>query len=114
MMTRNPATMQTRHGAKTVLEALDDLVRDHPQNTWWKVPKDVELVQGWRNITYAELAQAVDGMAKWIIATLGMGTKASDVVAYVGLNDVRYAVAQLGLIKAGWIVLLPSPRNSRD
>ncbi|SMQ55260.1 unnamed protein product [Zymoseptoria tritici ST99CH_3D7] len=100
--------------SNTLVEILDGLARDRPDATWWKVPKDVNLTQGWRDITYGELAQAVDGMAKWVVASIGMGTSSADIAAYVGVNDIRYAVVQLGLIKAGYMALLPSPRNSAE
>lgn len=76
-----PITLQSGEDPKTLLQALDELAKGCPDHTWWKVPKDVELAHGWRDITSAELAQAVDGMAKWIVVTPGIGTKSSDVAA---------------------------------
>lgn len=60
--------------------ALEILAEDHPNNTWMTVPNDSKLATGWRNITYGELGQAVDGFALWAQRTIGV----SDVVAYMG------------------------------
>ncbi|PPJ51355.1 hypothetical protein CBER1_10052 [Cercospora berteroae] len=99
---------------KSLPLVVDELARDYSDHVWMKVPKDAELTTGWRDITYQELGNAVDGMARWMGRVFGIGRRATDVAAYIGLNDVRYAVAQVGLIKAGYMTLLPSPRNSQE
>lgn len=94
--------------------AVEQLAKDFPNNTWITVPRDAELTQGWRDLTYRHLAHAVDGMSKWIESTFGLGRRNVDVAAYIGLNDVLYGVAEMALMKAGYKALLPSPRNSQE
>lgn len=99
---------------KSLPLVVDELAREYSDHVWMKIPKDAELTTGWRDITYQELGNAVDGMARWMGRVFGIGRRATDVAAYIGLNDVRYAVAQVGLIKAGYMTLLPSPRSSQE
>lgn len=60
---------------------------------------------GYRKITYRELASAVNGAAKWLVDTLGAGQD-FETLAYIGPNDVRYPFLILGAVKAGYKVSL--------
>lgn len=60
---------------------------------------------GYRKITYREMANAVNGAAKWLVDTLGAGQD-FETLAYIGPNDVRYPVLILGAVKAGYKVSL--------
>lgn len=99
---------------KRLPDSVDELSRDFPNNTFLTIPHDGDLIRGWRNISYRELAHAVDGMCKWLEENFGVGTRNDDVAAYIGINDARYAVTEIGLMKAGYKALLPSPRNSQE
>lgn len=59
--------------------------------------------QGYRKITYHDLANAVNGVARWLIQNLEMGN-GSTKLAYIGPNDMRYSVLTLASIKAGYSV----------
>ncbi|GME26036.1 Ochratoxin a non-ribosomal peptide synthetase [Neofusicoccum parvum] len=98
---------------RTITRRVDELAVNHPFRTWVSVPSSDDVHGQWRDITFHELAQAVDGMARWIERAIGVG-KARDTVAYLGTNDVRYTVVILALMKANRKALLPSLRNSDD
>ncbi|KAL3465624.1 hypothetical protein BJX64DRAFT_50149 [Aspergillus heterothallicus] len=66
---------------------------------------------GYRPITFSSLANAVNGIAWWLIGKLGHGN-GSEILAYVGPNDLRYPALVLGAVKAGYVMFLTSPRNS--
>ncbi|KXS94675.1 hypothetical protein AC578_10089 [Pseudocercospora eumusae] len=107
---------------RSLPRVIEDLARQYPNNIWLTVPLDSSLSGGWRSITYEELDSAVDGMLDWMKATMKFG----EVVAYIGtaqkqaftkresINDMRYAVVETAIIKAGCKALLPSPRNSQS
>lgn len=59
--------------------------------------------EGYRKITYRNFANAVNGVAGWLIDTLGPG-KDFETLAYIGPNDVRYPALVLGAVKAGYKV----------
>lgn len=61
--------------------------------------------QGYRTISYDDFANAINGMAWWLHNTLGPSTE-SEVLAYIGPNDVRYPALVLGAVKAGYVVKL--------
>ena len=66
-------------------KVVEDLARDYPNDLWVKYPRSSDLTQGWRDVTYKELAHAVDGFARWVEQELGVGNGLrTDVVAYLG------------------------------
>ncbi|KAJ8108999.1 hypothetical protein ONZ43_g6259 [Nemania bipapillata] len=96
---------------------VDRLATQKPDGIYglWPIaPSSYEA--GFRQITYAQLGNIVNGLARWIIDNVGMGS-GEDVLAYIGPNDVRYFALVLAATKAGHVVGLSymfftSPRNS--
>ncbi|CAJ2510882.1 Uu.00g065070.m01.CDS01 [Anthostomella pinea] len=103
---------------------IDRLARERPDGIYglWPVAPD-SYAAGFRTVTYAQLANAVNGLAWWLVQHLGPSQQ-SRVLAYVGPNDVRLVALGLAAIKAGYTVgavvprhgsltlFLTSPRNS--
>lgn len=73
----------TKPAAVVFTKAVEDLARDHPNDTWASIPKDADLKKGWRHVTYQELAHAVNGVARWAEEHIGAGD-GNGVVAYMG------------------------------
>ncbi|KAJ5100641.1 acetyl-CoA synthetase-like protein [Penicillium angulare] len=66
--------------------------------------------EGYRKITYKAFANAINGLAQFLVDALGHGN--GEVLAYVGPNDMRYPGLVLGALKAGYCMFMTSPRNS--
>ncbi|KAK4194252.1 putative peptide synthetase [Triangularia verruculosa] len=98
--------------ALTVL--VDQLAVEKPDDVWAKSPIiSSQGAAGWEDITFSLLKNAVDATADFIIRYLGPGAP-DEVLAYMGVNDVRYPFVILAALKAGYKPLLPSPRNSKE
>ncbi|KGO66718.1 Male sterility, NAD-binding [Penicillium italicum] len=67
---------------------------------------------GWRNVTFKLLSQAVDRLSWWIDEKLS-GKHGQHVLAYIGTNDLRYVAFILACMKTGNTALLLSTRNSQ-
>ncbi|KAI0146235.1 putative NRPS-like enzyme [Xylariaceae sp. FL1272] len=87
-------------------------------STWWKrtLPQTVDdLAQEKpdRDFGYWHRQDEVQSIALswWLIGQLGH-SRQSDVLTYVGPNDVRYPVLVLAPIMTGFKLFLTSPRNS--
>ncbi|KAK8164826.1 hypothetical protein BKA80DRAFT_326953 [Phyllosticta citrichinensis] len=98
---------------KTLTRRVDDIANSDPGRTWVTVPLTNDVYGEWKDITFGELRQAIDGLARWIEEKIGVG-KDRDTVAYLGINDVRYTVVILAMMKTNRKALLPSLRNSDD
>ena len=78
----------------------DRLGRDRPDAVYGMWPS------GSGPITHRQLANAVNGLAWWIVSQLGQKHKGNEieVLAYVGPNDVRVTALVLAAIKTGYVV----------
>ncbi|KAL8953360.1 MAG: hypothetical protein Q9222_000787 [Ikaeria aurantiellina] len=65
----------------------------------------------WTNVNYQQFANAINGAAWWIHKTIH-SSSSFETLAYIGPNDLRYPILILGAVKAGFQLLLISPRNS--
>lgn len=97
----------------TLNRLVSETARKFPARTWMSIPRSSDLSTGWKHISYQQFAFAVDGFARYVEMTHGLGGHGA-VAAFMGLNDERHAVAVIGLMKAGYTVMLPSPRNSQE
>ena len=61
---------------------------------------------GYRPITFKAFANAVNGIAWWLVEKLGPGD--GEILTYVGPDDLRYPALVLGAVKAGYRVREPS------
>jgi len=79
---------------------VEDLARDHPDDSWVIVPHSPDLARGWRHVTYQELANAVDGFAGWATGQKFGAGDGTEVLAYIGYayfrHDVWYPVLMTG------------------
>ncbi|KAF9870587.1 hypothetical protein CkaCkLH20_11893 [Colletotrichum karsti] len=100
------------YGERLVVNVVDQLARKQPDRVWATVSRSpFHLGDGFRDITMRELAQAVDAAA-WIIDNKYGKSKTFDVIAYIGVSDVRYAIFMFAAIKTGHQIMIPSVRNS--
>ncbi|KAI1247026.1 hypothetical protein MGN70_010911 [Eutypa lata] len=89
---------------------VDRLARERPNAKYGEWATESNVV----TITYAQLANAINGLAGWLVEQLGPGRYGThpDVLTYVGPNDARYSALVLAAIKTGYVLFVTSPRNS--
>ncbi|VUC22344.1 unnamed protein product [Clonostachys rosea] len=83
-------------------QMVDQLADSSPDAIYGQWPiKPTSHEAGFRTITYAQLANIVNGLARWLVDQLGPG-KSGRPLAYIGPNDVRTSALVLATIKAGY------------
>lgn len=91
---------------------VDHLAISKSDSTYIEHPRTAtNLLDGFQRVTYRDFANAINGIANWFHDTIGC-PKEIETVAYIGPNDLRYTAIVLGAVKAGYVVLMLSPRNS--
>lgn len=81
---------------------VDGMARTRPYALYGEFPKSATSFDaGFYKITYAALANAVNGVAWLLNQELGPG-KNHETVAYIGPRDFRHNVMVLGAVKAGY------------
>ncbi|KAL8673514.1 MAG: hypothetical protein Q9168_002071 [Polycauliona sp. 1 TL-2023] len=101
------------HRNKQLLNNIvDGTARARPSAIYAEVPRSFDSYEsGYRRITYRALANAINGVAWWLRRELGQ-SQSHQTLAYIGPNDLTYVVMILGAVKAGYKLLVISPRNT--
>lgn len=92
------------HGQRSMIALLDERAASNPQKTFISIPSGNNVTDGQRDISYAEMARAVNRCAWWIVATLGKGVDFQPIATYMAPMDIRHPILTLGSIKAGYKV----------
>ncbi|KAI1404173.1 hypothetical protein F4819DRAFT_494891 [Hypoxylon fuscum] len=91
-------------------QIVDKLAGENVYGIW---PVDhTSYLAGVRTITYADLANIVNGLAWWLVKH--HGSQSGSILAYLGPNDVRFMAIVLATMKTGNGLFLSSPRNSPE
>ncbi|KAF4930706.1 Non-canonical non-ribosomal peptide synthetase FUB8 [Colletotrichum viniferum] len=106
-----PATLRS-NGNLTVPNIIDQRAAYEPLREACSIPRTANPRDGWRIITYKELANCVNYMAQVILQNYGAPPKDTfPTICYIGPNDIRYGIMIVAAIKAGYKSLFVSPRN---
>ncbi|KAF9770435.1 hypothetical protein IL306_012028 [Fusarium sp. DS 682] len=96
-----------------LVNLIDDIASKDPDRVFTYTPSSCNIQDGWKPVTYLQLAKAVDYLAHDISKTINK-TKGDEfpTVAYIGPSDWRYTAILLACVKAGCKALFISPRNT--
>lgn len=83
---------------------IDDRACSDPQKIFMSIPAGDSVTDGQRDISYANMAQAINRCAWWIVDTLGKGVDFPSIATYMSPMDFRHVVLIFGSIKAGYQV----------
>ena len=81
---------------------IDSYAINDPSKVWASAPLDNDdLTAGFRDISYKELANAVNHACWWLRHTIPDTTTAFETLAYAGPKDLRYPILALAAVKCG-------------
>lgn len=113
-MTSRP-TPPPNCGRRLLPVVIDERAHDEPNRPWASIPiDDWELAQGYEDVTYGQLARAIDRLAWLIERSMGGRSAAFETVAYLGVPDIRYHMMEMAACKTGHKVLFSSQLNTLD
>ncbi|KAF5863882.1 hypothetical protein ETB97_009168 [Aspergillus alliaceus] len=91
---------------------IDELARDDPDGLWIEYPTSpTSFDAGYSQITYAELANAVNGVANCITSALGRDNT-GEPLAWLAPNSPLCSITLIAAMKAGFKLFLVSERNT--
>ena len=100
----NKLTRPDPAGKQLLNNVVDRTARVTPDLVYAELPRSsVDLSQGFRQVTYRQFANAIDGMAWWFRENLGL-SETFETLTYIGPNDLRYNLLLLGAVKASYKV----------
>ena len=89
------------YGHRIISSLIDDLARETPHRCFCSLPRTTRIEDGFRDITYGVLANAINRIAWWIQEKLGRNED-FETLAYVGPPDLRYIVVTIAAQKTGY------------
>ncbi|KAJ8058964.1 hypothetical protein OCU04_011948 [Sclerotinia nivalis] len=114
MESSEPINNDVPYGCRLLPQLVDDKAGSHPTQLMGMIAKSSDLSHGFFEFTYKDIANAVNFMSWWLLEKLGPPSEGKNTIAYIGITDFRYLVIQLASIKTGYIILIPSIRNSQE
>ncbi|EEQ29776.1 putative NRPS-like protein biosynthetic cluster [Microsporum canis] len=100
-------------GRRFMAQAIDRLSELEPDRKVCIVPKGPNSSDGFYDLTFKQLAHAINYMCWWIEESFGRNASSPVTLAYLGANDIRYLVMVMACNKTGYQPLLSSTRNSQ-
>lgn len=95
----------TVYGRRLLPNIIDQIAGQEPTRECIQVPRSSEPSDGWRIVTWKDMANAVNRCAHRITELCGKPQEGSfPTIAYIGPNDARYFVMMIGASKAGYKV----------
>ena len=99
-------------GKRLLPVVIDEYARDQPERPWASIPiDDWDLTQGYEDVSYGALANAINKLAWYIERTIGRSSNL-ETIAYLGVPDIRYHMMEIAACKTGHKVLFSSQLNS--
>lgn len=103
------------YGTRLLPTLIDETAIATPTRVYASIPiNDTDLSQGFKPITYAQFAQAIDSLSFWLDETLGKADGTFPTFAYFGPRDLGYCLVVVAAAKVGRKVLLASHLASTD
>ena len=86
--------MSNEAGRRTLVARVDQIATETPQRTWLSIPNDDDdLSKGYRDLTFGQLANAINHAAAWLLDALGSADNSFPTIAYeAGVQDPRIVV----------------------
>lgn len=101
----NHVNASPQYGKRLIPQIVDELANTDPTRIYASFPRSTNVSDGFRDVTFRELAQAADAASWWLERKIGR-SDSSETLAYMGLSDIRYTVVFLAAVKCGFKVSL--------
>jgi len=95
--------MAIRYGSRLMPVIMDEIAKEQPGLVYASVSIATDISEGFKNVTFSDIASATNHIAAWIDRTLKRSSS-FDTIAYMGLGDLRYVVVFLAAVKCGYKV----------
>jgi acyl-CoA synthetase (AMP-forming)/AMP-acid ligase II len=100
IMNQTPAP---EYGRRLIPNIIDERAESDPTKAFASIPRSKNLADGFVDITYAIIANAINRASWWLLHSLG-NAETSEVFAYMGPNDLRYPILLVATMKCGYQV----------
>jgi acyl-CoA synthetase (AMP-forming)/AMP-acid ligase II len=86
---------ELKYGRRLLPHILDHKASTDSEQEAFQLPRSTNPDDGWKSVTFKELANAVNHVARMLLDTFGKPQTSFPTIAYVGPNDARYIVSSV-------------------
>ncbi|KAF4638022.1 hypothetical protein G7Y89_g45 [Cudoniella acicularis] len=112
-MNNDTALPSANYGKRLIPTLIDELATNDAERVFVSIPRTANIEDGFHDITFADLARAIDNCAWWMERTL-QRSETFETLNYVGPQDLRYLILLIAGIKTGYKLFFSSPWNSAE
>ena len=95
-----------QYGRRLLPCVLDDEAQTYPERLFAAFATSNNVCQGFRDVTFSQMAHAVDFMAHRLQSTFGSILKHDfETLTYIGVPDLRYNIVFYAAVKCGYKVV---------
>lgn len=88
------------YGRRLIPTMIDDRALETPNRQFAIIPKSDNLQDGFKSLSYQSYANAINKLSWWLEDRLGRSHETDfETVAYIGPNDLRYAMLCTAAVK---------------
>ncbi|KAI0024502.1 hypothetical protein F4780DRAFT_775883 [Xylariomycetidae sp. FL0641] len=98
------------YGKRLLPTTVDEHAASTPGKLFAAIPRTSNLEDGFRDVSFGDLARGVNALARWIEDRFGR-SDTFGTLSYVGIPDLRGVLVWFAAIKCGYKLLDLSPRN---
>jgi acyl-CoA synthetase (AMP-forming)/AMP-acid ligase II len=90
-------------GFRLLPHVIDERANTNHERPFASVPKSLKIEDGFEDISYRALSNAINRCAHWLVQTMGR-PPGTEVVAYIAAPDLRYQILAIAAVKVGYVV----------
>lgn len=97
------STMASTKGQRLLPAMIDEIASSTPDRAFASIPRGVDVREGFVDVSYKQLARAINQCAWWIEEQVGRSVT-FETLGYIGPTDLRYAIIFVACTKTGHTV----------
>jgi hypothetical protein len=86
-------------GQRLLHVTIDRIAAETPDRAWASIPRSNNLSDGYRDVSFAEFANAINRLSWFLESHLGPDRPKFKTLAYMGLPDMRYHIMSMAAAK---------------
>lgn len=95
--------MITNYGERLLPSTFDQIAEADPDRLYALIPNSQQQSAGFRDLSFAQVAHSVNNFADHLENAFGC-SQITETVSYLGIPDLRNAIAFLAAVKCGYKV----------
>ena len=99
-MPYNSSDIGPAKGQRLLTACIDGISHEQPDRIWCLKPRsDTDLLQGFKEVTFGNLSNAINHASWWLLRVLGKAKTPFETFAFQSPNDLRIPILAMAAVK---------------